>query len=263
MQFTNIFHNKLIIPALLLVLLATLGLNHLVSGWHYILPSEPGKLLYAATYDDFTDEWQQYNGRLSAEITNGVLQIRSNDVQSGPYSVVRSHFSDFDLRVDAQPVDGPLDNGYGVIFRLQDPYNYYLFLISSDGYYQVSRVVNGEEKIISTWLQSSFINQGIADFQENPSIGINRIRVITSGSYFRFFVNDQLVLLCLPTDSDAQSTVNPVTGECLDGIMTDTLQDTTFSSGQLGVVAKSLSEPGVMVNFDNFLVYGPEPIEEV
>jgi hypothetical protein len=37
----------------------------------------------------------------------------------------------------------------------------------------------------------------------------------------------------------------------------DTLVDASIPNGQLGVVAQSLDESGVVVDFDNVVVYGP------
>jgi hypothetical protein len=262
MGLSKFLQSKFILPVLIVVLLVMVALNQWISAWHYVIPSEPGKLLYSSTFDNFDDEWQQYQGRLSAEIVDGVMQITADNAQSGPFSVTKPHFSNFDLQVQTQPIGGPLDNGYGVIFRLQDPDNYYLFLVSSDGYYQVSRVVNGVEKVISTWLASPAIQQGVAASQDSPDVGVNRLRVIAYDSSFQFFVNGQQVQLCVPNNRDAESTVNPITGECIDGTMLDTLTDASFASGQLGVVVKSLNEPGVIVNFDNLLVYGSNPVNE-
>jgi hypothetical protein len=40
--------------------------------------------------------------------------------------------------------------------------------------------------------------------------------------------------------------------------MQESLVDASLSDGQLGVVVQTLSEPGVIVNFDNLIVNVPE-----
>lgn len=239
------------------VLLALIGLNQAAANWHYVLRAEPGKVLYAATFDAFLDDWEQYEGRLEAQVIDSRLRIEAETSNSGPYSVAKPHFDNFDLRVQAKAVDGDPTNGYGVIFRLQDKGNrsvnddsYYLFLVSSDGYYKVERVINGESKEISLWIPSPVVNQGIG--------AVNALRVIALGDQFQFFVNGQPVELCLPENPDGFSTLDGA-GNCM-GNMTATWVDDTIASGQVGVVVVTLDAPNFAVEFDNVLIIGPEPI---
>jgi hypothetical protein len=235
--------------ALVVALVALISLNRLSANWHYIVPAEPGALLYAAAFDDLEDEWERYEGRLSAVIADGRLRLTVGDFESGPYSVAKPYFGDFDLRLEATAVDGPLDNGFGVIFRLQDRQNYYLFLISSDGYYKVERVSDGIARELSTWIESPLVRQGL---------GVsNQLRVIGRGDQFSFAINGEPVGLCIPDDPEARSTY--AQGTCVNGSMQPALTDASIASGRLGVVATSFSASGVVVNFDNVLVYGPQP----
>lgn len=249
----------LVLLVLILLLAASFGLNRLTQNWHYILPVEPGKVAYVAAFDGFQDDWSQYQGVLTAQITGGVLRLKAGDMNSGPFSVTRQYFGDFDARVQASPVDGPLDNGYGLIFRLRDNGNtnlnddsYYWFLISSDGYYQVLRVLNGQSKRLSDWIPSDAIQ---------PGIGVtNWLRVVASGDRFRFYINNTPVQLCVPDNPEGESTFTAL-NECVQGQMVDELVDTSIPNGRLGVIAHSFDEPGVTVEFDNLVVLGPETID--
>lgn len=268
-----------ILLALLIVLAVLIVAAKLTANWHYAVPVAPGALAYAATFDDLLTDWDQNPGRLSALITDGALRLTIGEPDDGLYSATRPYFSDFDLRVQARALEGPEDNGFGVIFRLHDRYddhpllddnllnnvivrrlvqlteryNYYLFLISSDGYYQVARVLDGEEKVLSTWIESPLVNSGIG--------AQNDLRVIALGNEFQFFVNGTQVELCIPDDPNAQSTYR--LGECLGGQMLETLVDTSIPNGRLGVVARAYqsmdTNDAVVVDFDNVLVYGPIP----
>ncbi|MFQ3674872.1 MAG: hypothetical protein SNJ83_14870, partial [Aggregatilineales bacterium] len=161
---------------LLLVLIAAIiGLNALTLAWsntRAVLTAPPGQVIYAAGFDGFEDEWQQYEGRLSARIADGALRLSVDDAPATIYSLTRPNFRDFDLRVQATTTAGPIDNAFGVIFRLDAASNacdmplvilcdlaqvpllsvplrllfrssssgaegYYMFLISADGYYSV------------------------------------------------------------------------------------------------------------------------------
>jgi hypothetical protein len=237
------------------LLLAVVGVQQVVSNWHYVLSGAPGTLLYAATFDDFGDEWQQYTGRLEAQLVGGRLQLKIDDVKSVPYSVAKPYFGDFDVRVEGRALAGPLNNGYGITFRLQDPDNQYLFLVSSDGYYSVRRKVNGVERELSTWIDSPVVHQ------DNDRLmgSANRLRVVAQKDRFQFYVNDQRVKLCVPDDPSGVSTYSE--GTCVQGKMVDTLVDDSLSVGHLGVAAQSFDDPGVVVDFDNFVVAAPQPIE--
>lgn len=253
----------LVLIGLIVALVFSLWLRGWLSGQHYVLTGDAGSLIYATTFDEFTEDWAQYSGRLQAEVTEGRLRISAATAQSGPFSETYQHFGDFDLSISAQAVDGPLNNAYGVIFRLQDKGNsipaddsYYLFLISSDGYYQVRRVLDGDSKEISTWIPSEAIKQGIG-----ADAPVNRLRVIAQEDAFQFFVNDTLLPLCIPNQPEAHSTYNDLTGECHDGQMLTTLQDAHIVSGQIGAVVLTLSEPNLTVEFDNLVVRMPDGLE--
>lgn len=237
--------NLIILAAPAAILIILNRLSPMIAEWHYVVPATPGEVLYAATFDDVAD-WELYGGRLSAQVADGALRVVVDEVDSLPYSAAAPYFSDFDLRVQSQAVAGPLDNGYGVIFREQGPDNYYLFLISSDGYYQARREVDGMEKTLSEWIPSPLVNQGLG--------AINEIRVVARGDTFQFYINGELVELCIPNDPDGVSTY---ADSCIDGQMLPELVDDSIAEGRLGVIAVAFDEPGVEVDFDNVLVFGP------
>ncbi|MFN8373556.1 MAG: hypothetical protein U0694_11870 [Anaerolineae bacterium] len=233
---------------LVIVLVLLLFAGQAIESWRYVQPAAPGELLYLAAFDGFTDEWRLYAGRLSAEVVDSALRLSVGDVQSGPYSEAQPNFADFDVRVEATPLEGPLNNAYGLIFRLYDRDTFYLFLVSSDGYYRVSRRVNGTEHILSNWIRAPLVHEGL-----NVT---NHLRVIARGTHFQFYINDQVAPLCIPDDPNGESTYRM--GQCVGGTMQDELVDNSITMGQLGVIAQTLDEPNVVVAFDNLLVFGPE-----
>ncbi len=239
---------------LLLILAATFQLSRMARGWHYIVPASPGALLYATAFDEGTADWEQDEGRVYSAITDGVMQLGVGIAGDGIYTAAAPYFGDFDLRVEAVALEGPEANGYGVIFRQRDRANYYTFFISSDGFYRVRRVADNTGKDLSAWNQSDVIVPGLGV--------VNHLRVVGVGGRFQFYINDTLIALCIPDDPDAQST--PLaTGECLGGTWQTTLTDDVIAFGRIGVAAEVdvNAEPGVVVAFDNVLVYGPQPFE--
>lgn len=231
--------------------------NRLTSNWHYVVLVEPGVVAYTADFERNLDEWNLSEGRLKAAVTEqGALRLDVGDFNSLPFAETQPHFADFDLRVEARAVSGPLNNAFGVIFRLDNKSNtaftdddFYLFLISSDGYYRVVRSINGVQKDLSTWIPSPLIQPGL-DVS-------NYLRVVAKGDTFQFYINGSLVQLCIPDDPNAQSTFT-FDGVCQGGTMQDTLVDASIPSGQIGLAAQTFDESGVVVDFDNLVILGPE-----
>jgi len=221
-----------------------------------------GQLLYVTTFDAYNDDWQLYEGELAAQVVSqegdAALQIAVDAVQAGAFTVMEQMFGDFDLVVQARQVAGPEDieaPGFGVLFRHQDNNNFYAFMISGDGYYQVTRRLNGIDEELSDWAPTAAIQRGQA---------VNTIRVIGRGDTFTFFINDVQVPLCL-------TIWNPlVPGECqlapaqeggqvtwsAEAVVSQ-LVDASFAQGRIGLGARSFGEPGIRVHFDNLLVCGP------
>jgi hypothetical protein len=207
----------------------------------------PGELLYLTTFDAYNDDWQQLEGRLAYQVVgaehNPAMQIAIDVANSGTFTIMEfREFSDFDLIVNATQVAGPDDNGYGVIFRHQDNQNYYVLMISGDGYYQVLRRLEGVDEVLSDWAPTPVIQQGQAT---------NAVRVVAQGDTFTFFINDEQVPLC-PT------LWHPVSGDCVDAEPTMQLVDDSFSQGRIGLAARSFDDSGVVISFDNLLVCGPQ-----
>lgn len=238
----------LTVAALGAALTVLVVLSRAAENWHYIVSGEPGTLLYAAAFDAAHDDWQTYSGRLDASIEAGVLRVENGQSDSYAFSVADPHYADLDLRVRAVGAAGPLNNGYGVVFRYQNPQNFYAFLVSSDGYYSVLRSLEGDQRWLSNWIDTPLVNQGIG--------AENRLRVVASGDEFRFWINDDPAQVCVPNDPDAESTY--VGGACREGAMLDVLQDSSFATGQIGVVALTFGEPDVVAVFDDVVIYSPE-----
>ncbi len=247
-----------------------------------VLAGAAGDLLYAATFSGFTDEWDLYQGQQSAQIADRQLELIVSAEQTAAWSAARPRFADFDVSVTAVADEGPLDNAYGLVFRVRSveegacampavilcglgdlmplagaairqvldvsqSTNYFAFLISSDGYYSLWQTESGATQVLSAWIPSPAINQGLAM--------ANTIRVTAIGSRHQFFVNDVPLKLCVPDDPNAVSTY--AGGECVDGSLQDTYRDDSRSAGRLGLIAQSTTSGGggVVVRFDDMIVF--------
>ncbi|MFW5709260.1 MAG: hypothetical protein ACOCX5_03465 [Chloroflexota bacterium] len=249
---------RIIIFAILAGLLAALfRLNRLAADWHYVVPAQAGEVLYATTFDGTMGDWEQDARSLFAhEVVDGVLRITANDDATGPYSAASPYFSSFDVAVTTQTINGDFaggnNNAFGIIFRQQDRANYYVFLVSGDGYYRVRRVVDNSYQDLSAWTRSDRINQGLG--------AENRLRVVGHEDRFRFFINGQLVQVCVPYNPEAISTV--VGGQCRDGEWRDVLQDAQHTYGRIAMAvdADRARDTEIVVEFDDVIIYGASEI---
>lgn len=226
---------------------------------NYVIGGDADAVLFVDTFDAapaFNAYWDQYDdGQLSAAIGDGGLRLRIDRAGAAAFSRTRAHFGDFDLRVRLSAVDGPIDNGYGVIFRFQDNGNtqiaddrYYAFQISSDGYYRLVSRTQGEEREISTWISSAIVRPGLN--------ATNEIRVVAQGDSFRFYVNGETAALCIPDNPEGRSVYFMDT--CRDGQMIETWTDAAIPSGQVGALALATSTggAGVSVVVEDIVVLG-------
>jgi hypothetical protein len=140
------------------------------------------------------------------------------------WSTAGRNFDDGVYTVEATQLEGPLDNGYGMLFRVDDETDsFYMFEVSGDGYVWIGRCENGcdEEQVLieDGWFASEAVNQGL----DTP----NELRVRAEGANMIFSVNDQEV-----------------------GRVTDD----AFSEGDIGIMVETLGQGEVLVAFDNFTV---------
>ncbi len=266
---------------LLLVLLVVInGLYANVAAHPPVASGQPGALLYAAGFDGFLDEWTQDPGRDSQQIVDGVMRV-SVTTSNTIYSAAKPLYGDFDASVTLRSVGGSEQNeGEGLIFRLQErscdmplplmcdlnhvdvlniplrmvfrpqehQNGYYMFLISSDGYYALGKYDEkaGGLALVTVWHDSDgLINTGL-----NVD---NRVRVVGRGDQFQFFINGRAVELCVP-NSGEQPTGNAK--DCR-GQHVSVWQDSAYPIGKLGVVVHTEQYPGSVVEFDNFTVTMP------
>lgn len=225
-----------------------------VDSLEFVVPADAAPVLYATTFDDgrFASDWFQTErrGGVSA-VTDDALQLTFNERTPGRERLLSTNqylFRDFDLQVDAAAVAGPLNNSYGVVFRRLNEQTYYLFYVSSDGYYSVWRETPQQVIKLSDWIASDAVNQGIEG-------EVNRLRVVAEGDTFGFFVNGTALEVCIPDDSSGESTISG--GECVGGSMQPTLVDDVIPYGAPGVAIETIVDGGMSVIFDNVVLLPP------
>ncbi|HNB55026.1 MAG TPA: hypothetical protein PK530_23955, partial [Anaerolineales bacterium] len=178
--------------------------------------------------DDFSDpnlaEWSQ--NRDTDGITDfeqGGYRIWVNKSDWIFWSNPGLIFNDVIVEVDATKLAGPDSNEFGIICRYVDADNFYFLTITSDGYYSMSKYLNGEYYALSdeTFVATDYVNTGAA---------MNHIRADCIGNTLSIYINGQFVASA--TDSE-------------------------FASGDVGLMAGSYNTAGADILFDNFVVTQP------
>ncbi len=173
--------------------------------------------------DDFSDPasgWQAESDA-SAEVGyhEGVMHVLVRSPNLLAWTSAGREFSDFHLSVEATQVAGPDDNEYGALVRMKDANHFYIFSISGDGYYQVSKYDDGEREALSgDWAPSEAVHPGAAT---------NFLEVVCQGVTMTFLVN---------------------------GVTLAQVEDNSYPRGDIGLYAGTFFEPGVETHFDNLRV---------
>jgi hypothetical protein len=174
--------------------------------------------------DDFADASGGWSTLNTADryigIQDGALRILVNEAKFDLWSTPGLKFTDAHIDVDATQNAGPDDNDFGVICRYQDENNFYGFLISSDGYYGISKMKNGEHAIIGA--PGMLVSASLQKAGKT-----NHIRADCVGQTLSLSVNGQKLM---------------------------DVQDANFAEGDIGLVAGTFETPGTDVSFKNLSV---------
>jgi hypothetical protein len=187
-------------------------------------PIVSGTTLFADDFSKVPSGWGTWN-RKGGLVTyeQGGLRILVNEQNFDLWSVAGKRFEDTLLQVDVSRLAGAADNDFGLICRYQDNSNFYMFLVSSDGYYGVVKLQNDQHSLIGTkQLQYSD--------QIKPDQTSHHLQAGCVGDTLRLIVDGQELLK---------------------------VHDSDFPSGDVGVLAGAYSSAGVDLLFDNFKVSQP------
>lgn len=175
--------------------------------------------------DDFSDSfggWDDAFDTYTRKVYgNNRYQIEVNASNLVAWGLANKGVGDFEIEVEARQEDGDVKNSYGLLFRFIDRDNFYRFDISGDGYYLLSKFVDGEWVTLVDWTQSEFVNQGNAD---------NTLKVAAFGPKITVWVNGQQLA---------------------------SITDNSLTEGNFGFFAGTFAEPYTWVSFDNMKLWTP------
>jgi len=184
-------------------------------------------ILFQDNFRDTSSGWDQANSADgSTDYQNGGYRINVITPNVSLWANPSKNFqSDVSIEVDAAKTAGPDDNAFGVICRYQDTKNFYKFYITSDGYAGISKEDNGTTTVISSADGNIQPVDGI-----NTGLASNHIRVDCVGSTLTLYAN---------------------------GTQVATATDTSFTGGDVGLIARTYDTGGTDILFTNFVVSKP------
>jgi hypothetical protein len=189
-------------------------------------PTQPaqGNQLF---FDDFSNTktgWDRFTGEIgSTDYKNKTYQISVNEANTDLFSNPYKIFKDAIIEVNASRISGPDNNSFGAICRFQNEKNFYSAQISSDGYAGIFLMKEGVYKLLGhdKMIPVPAIMGGSA---------VNLIHFECIGNSLALAVN---------------------------GTPVDAREDKSFANGDVGLIAGTFEEAGVVVAFDDFKVIKP------
>lgn len=163
------------------------------------------------------------SSEVEGQVNNDVYEMHVKSNHGLYLASAGEMFADGTYELEATQIDGPLNNGYGMLFRVDEPSDsFYVFEISGDGYVWIGYCVNlCDDKAIALvggdWFPSPAVATGLH--------ARNNLRVIAEGPKMTFFVN---------------------------GIEVGRTSDNRLSEGDIAVMVEALGEGNIRVAFDNF-----------
>lgn len=187
--------------------------------------TKPGDILFLDDFSDPPSGWGIWTrDGASVDYHEEGLRIQVSEPQYDFWSVAGLNFEDAIIEVDATTLDGPDDNDFGIICRYQDKDNFYMLVVSSDGYYGIAKMRGGQYSMIGA--QQLQYNRGaIAGGRAR-----NHLRADCVGPKLRLYVNGQKLMEA---------------------------EDEDFRAGDVGVITGTYNVQGVDILFDNFVVKKP------
>ncbi len=191
-------------------------------------PPTQNPILFQDNFSDPTSGWDRVksdSGSLT-DYVDGHYRILVNEANSDVWANPGEEFSGpIVITVDAVKNGGPDDNDFGVLCRYKDENNYYFFVISSDGYAGIGRVVDGQQTILT------------GNGKMVPSDKLPKDPGVTY----------HIKATCI--DKDLTLYVN--------GKKIASTKDGTLTSGDIGLMAGTFDTPGTDILFDNVVVRRP------
>lgn len=186
---------------------------------------QESQLLFLDDFSTTAGDWFT-NGDpdLNMNYEEGSLRLALADANSAAWSLTNRIFTDTSIQAVAQRVGGSDDNYFGLMCRIQGTTagaDFYMFMVSSDGFYGIAKRINGGELTLLNADQ----------LQYSPQIP----------------QGDQPLDLLIECDEDRLALF-------VDEQLITEVYDEDLGAGQVGVFVGTFAEGGTDVRFDDFQV---------
>jgi hypothetical protein len=215
-----------------IISIVALAIALLLIGAWWLLPrvfspveTEP----YLETFDDVGGWTAGEGASATGQVSDGAYEMVIDLSGDSFWATAGRNFADGVYQVEATPLEGAEDNGYGMLFRVDaEAEQFYVFKVSSDGYVYIGlcsdSCADQMALIGRDWFESPAVIQGL---------GVtNVLRVLASGPDLTFYVND---------------------------VEVGRVTDETLQAGDIGLLSETFTPGGLRLAFDNFSV---EPLDE-
>lgn len=184
----------------------------------------PGSVLFQDDFSTKENNWKTWNQENAfVDYQADGLYFLINEPYYDYWSKPGFKFSDVMIQTDAIKVGGPNNNSYGVICRMVDEENFYAFIISSDGYAGILKVIEGKYELLNNNSMEFFAEIVAGD-------AVNQLTAVCDNNQLSLAINGKIALQ---------------------------VEDTSFSTGDVGFLVGTFAEPGVEILFDNLVVLQP------
>lgn len=142
------------------------------NNWYSNYDFKDSNYIYISTLDNPSNHYYLFRNRKN--LGSYIVPV--------PYTLPSSYNYSFEIM--AKHHDGVEDRAYGIKFGASDWDNCYSLNISANGYYRVTKWVNGNYSDVIEWTNSSAINTGTAT---------NKLEVRVYSSYADIYINSQYI----------------------------------------------------------------------
>jgi hypothetical protein len=190
-----------------------------------IFESPSGAVLYQDDFSDSSSGWENFH-----DPEKGTMDYFDSFYRVqvlGEYQMLTTgpglKFTDVKLASDMLKVVGSTNDMFGLVCRMEDQQNFYFFVISSDGYYGIGKVIDGVQSMLGStgMVPSEIISMGMAK---------NHLQADCIGKNLILSINGQELV---------------------------STEDVEISAGDVGIIVGTMQDSENVVLFDNFSVINP------
>lgn len=217
-------HKKIFLNISLLVLLSLSCSVSQISQIFGEYPTDQGDLIFQDGFSDPSSGWDRVRTvEGMTDYEGDRYRIVVNTSNADYWANPGLYFQNVVIRVDTGKESGSDDNDFGVLCHYQDTENFYFLIISSDGYYGIGKVQDGEQVLL-----------------QPP-------QMYHSGEIFTGNQTNHIQAVC----ADARLALS------VNGVLIAETSDLSFDDGDIGLIVGSFDDPGVDIWFDNLTVTVP------